>query len=124
LEEEELSFYRMQRGRCSVVDDDAVEVDADVVDAADRSRGRRGRRVDVVESQPRSEVRLLSSPRALFGIVALPISLKSQVLRVIFCIQGRVDVEPPSADDSFRECAVASPRVWQGTVDIDDVAVG
>jgi hypothetical protein len=86
----------MRRGRRGVVDDDAVEVDANVVDAADRSRGRRGRRVDVVESQPRSEARLLSSPRALFGIIALPMSTKSQALRVIFCTQGRVDVEPLS----------------------------
>jgi hypothetical protein len=65
LEEEELSFYRVRCSRCGVVDDDVVEVDADIVDAADRSRGRRGRRVDVIESQPRSEATLLSSPRAL-----------------------------------------------------------
>jgi hypothetical protein len=30
---------------------------------------------------------------------------------------GRVDVEPPSVADSLRECATASPRAWQGTVD-------
>jgi hypothetical protein len=100
-----LSFYWVRRGRRGVVDDDVVEVDADVVDAADQSRGRRGRRVDVVESQPRSEAKLLSSPRALFGIVALLMSMKSQALSMSFRTQGRVDVEPPSAADSLRECA-------------------
>jgi hypothetical protein len=36
---------------------------------------------------------------------------------VIFCTQGRVDVEPPSVADSLRACATASPRAWQGTAD-------
>jgi hypothetical protein len=42
---------------------------------------------------------------------------------VIFCTQGRVDVEPPSVADSLRACATASPRAWQATVDtvVDDV---
>jgi hypothetical protein len=50
-------------------------------------------------------------------------STKSQVLNVIFRTPGRVDVEPPSVADSLRECAAASPRAWQATVDtvVDDV---
>jgi hypothetical protein len=51
-------------------------------------------------------------------------SMKSQVLKVIFRTQGRVDIEPPSIDDSLRECAAASPRAWKATVDrdvVDDV---
>jgi hypothetical protein len=59
----------------------------------------------------------------LFGIVALPMSTKSQVLMVIFCTKGRVDVEPPSVADSLRECAAMSPLAWQAAVDaaVDDV---
>jgi hypothetical protein len=44
-------------------------------------------------------------------------SMKSQVLRMIFRTPGRVDVEPPSIADSLRECATMSPRAWQGTAD-------
>jgi hypothetical protein len=53
----------------------------------------------------------------------LLMSMKSQVLSVSFRTQGRVDVEPPSVVDSLRECATASPRAWQSTVDavVDDV---
>jgi hypothetical protein len=42
---------------------------------------------------------------------------------MIFRTPGRVDVEPPSVADSLRECAAASPRAWQATVDaaVDDV---
>jgi hypothetical protein len=42
---------------------------------------------------------------------------------MIFCIPGRVDVEPPSVADSLHECTTASPRVWQVAVDVivDDV---
>jgi hypothetical protein len=40
---------------------------------------------------------------------------------VIFCTPGRVDVEPPSVADSFRECAAASPRAWQAVVDANVV---
>jgi hypothetical protein len=49
--------------------------------------------------------------------------MKSQVLRVIFRTQGRVDVEPPSVADSLRECATTSPWAWQAAVDaaVDDV---
>jgi hypothetical protein len=40
-----------------------------------------------------------------------------------FRTQGRVDVEPPSVADSLRECAAASPRVYQAAVDaaVDNV---
>jgi hypothetical protein len=62
LEEENLAFIGCGV-EAAVVDDDVVVE----VDAADRSRRCRGRRVIVVESQPRSEVKLLSSPRALLG---------------------------------------------------------
>jgi hypothetical protein len=49
---------------------------------------------------------------------------KSQVLMVIFRTPGRVDVEPPSVADSLRECATASPRVWQAIVDeVEDEVV-
>jgi hypothetical protein len=48
-------------------------------------------------------------------------STKSQVLRVIFCTPGRVDVEPPSVPDSLRECAASSPRAWQVAVEMDVV---
>jgi hypothetical protein len=34
-----------------------------------------------------------------------------------FRTQWRVDVEPPSAADSLRECATTSPRAWQAAVD-------
>jgi hypothetical protein len=34
----------------------------------------------------------------------LLMSMKSQVLSVSFCTQGRVDVEPPSVADSLRKC--------------------
>jgi hypothetical protein len=37
---------------------------------------------------------------------------------VSFRTQGRVDVEPPSG----AECAMASPRVWQAAVDVDQGA--
>jgi hypothetical protein len=47
--------------------------------------------------------------------------MKSQVLRVIFRTQGRVDVEPPSVADSLRECTAASPRAWQAAVNADVV---
>jgi hypothetical protein len=50
-------------------------------------------------------------------IVALLMSTKSQVLRVIFRTPGRVDVEPPSVVDSLRKCAAASLRAWQAAVD-------
>jgi hypothetical protein len=49
-------------------------------------------------------------PPSAVGIVALPMSTKSRVLRVIFCTQGRVDVEPPSVADNFREYATTSPE--------------
>jgi hypothetical protein len=48
-------------------------------------------------------------------------STKSQVLRVIFCTPGRVDVELPSVADSLRECAASSPRAWQAAVETDVV---
>jgi hypothetical protein len=51
----------------------------------------------------------------------LLMSMKSQVLRVIFRTPGRVDVEPSSVADSLRECAEASPRAWQSVVDVDVV---
>jgi hypothetical protein len=60
-------------------------------------------------------------PPRVVEIVALLMSMKSQVLRVIFRTPGRVDVEPPSIADSLRKCAVTSPRAWQGTVDVDVV---
>jgi hypothetical protein len=56
-------------------------------------------------------------PPSAVGIVVLLMSMKSQVLRVIFCTPGRVDVKPPSVADSLRECAMSSPRAWQGTID-------
>jgi hypothetical protein len=56
-------------------------------------------------------------PPSAVGIVALLMSTKSQVLKVIFCPSGRVDVEPPSVADSLRECATTSPRAWQAVVD-------
>jgi hypothetical protein len=40
----------------------------------------------------------------------LLMSMKSQVLRMIFRTPERVDVEPPSVADSLRECAAASPE--------------
>jgi hypothetical protein len=40
-----------------------------------------------------------------------------------FHTQGRVDVEPPSVADNLRECAAASPRAWQATVDADVVDI-
>jgi hypothetical protein len=40
----------------------------------------------------------------------LLMSTKSQVLRVSFCTQGRVDIEPPSVADSLCECVMTSPR--------------
>jgi hypothetical protein len=48
-------------------------------------------------------------------------STKAQVLRVIFCTPGRVDVEPPSVADSLREYATSSPRALQAVVDADVV---
>jgi hypothetical protein len=51
----------------------------------------------------------------------LLISMKSQVLRVIFCTPGQVDVEPPSVANSLRECVTAIPRAWQAAVDVDIV---
>jgi hypothetical protein len=49
-------------------------------------------------------------PPSAVGIVALLMSMKSQVLRMIFRTPERVDVEPPSVADSLRECAAASPE--------------
>jgi hypothetical protein len=53
----------------------------------------------------------------------LLMSMKSQVLRMIFRTPGRVDVEPPSVIDSLRKRATVSPRAWQAAVDVavDDV---
>jgi hypothetical protein len=48
-------------------------------------------------------------------------SMKSQVLRVIFRTPGRVDVESPSVANSLRECAAASPRAWKAGVNVDVV---
>jgi hypothetical protein len=48
-------------------------------------------------------------------------STKLQVLRVIFCTLGRVDVEPPSIADSFRERVMTSPRAWKAAIDADVV---
>jgi hypothetical protein len=50
-------------------------------------------------------------------------SMKLQVLRVIFRTQGRVDVEPLSVADSLRECALSSPRAWEAVVDADVVEI-
>jgi hypothetical protein len=52
----------------------------------------------------------------------LLMSMKSQVLRVIFRTPGQVDVEPSSIADSLRECAAAIPRAHQAAVDaaVDD----
>jgi hypothetical protein len=36
-----------------------------------------------------------------------------KVMSVSFCTQRRGDVEPPSG----AECATASPRAWQASVD-------
>jgi hypothetical protein len=49
-------------------------------------------------------------------------SMKLQVLMVVFRTPGRVDVEPPSVADNLRECAATSPRAWQAAVDavVDD----
>jgi hypothetical protein len=43
-------------------------------------------------------------------IVVLLMSMKSQVLGVIFRTSGRFDVEPPSVADSLRECTTVSPE--------------
>jgi hypothetical protein len=51
----------------------------------------------------------------------LLMSMKSQVLRVIFHTPGRVDVEPPSVADSLRECVTTSPQAWQSAVNADIV---
>jgi hypothetical protein len=62
-------------------------------------------------------------PPSAVGITVLLMSMKSQVLRVIFRTPVRVDVEPPSVADSLRECAMTSLRAWQAVVDVavDDV---
>jgi hypothetical protein len=62
-------------------------------------------------------------PPSAVGIAVLLMSMKSQVLKVIFRTPGRVDVEPPSVADSLRECTTTSPRAWQAAVDavVDDV---
>jgi hypothetical protein len=63
-------------------------------------------------------------PPSVVGIVALLMSMKSQVLSMSFRTQGRVDVEPPSVADSLRECAATSPRAWQVVVDdVEDEVV-
>jgi hypothetical protein len=49
-------------------------------------------------------------PPSTVGIIALLMSMKSQVLMVIFCIPWRVDVEPPSVADSLRECTTTNPQ--------------
>jgi hypothetical protein len=48
-------------------------------------------------------------------------SMKLQVLKVIFRTQGRDDVEPPSVVDSLRECVMTSPRARQAVADADVV---
>jgi hypothetical protein len=40
---------------------------------------------------------------------------------MIFCIPGRVNVEPPSVADSLRECTMTSPRAWQAGAETDVV---
>jgi hypothetical protein len=63
-------------------------------------------------------------PPSAVGIFALLMSMKSQVLRVIFRTPGRVDVEPLSVADSLHECATASPRAWQAAVnDVENEVV-
>jgi hypothetical protein len=54
------------------------------------------------------EGKVVVEPPSAVRITVLLMSMKLQVLRVIFCTPGQVDIEPPSVADSLRECAMAS----------------
>jgi hypothetical protein len=54
------------------------------------------------------EGKVVVEPPSDVRITVLLMSMKLQVLRVIFCTPGRVDIEPLSVADSLRECAMAS----------------
>jgi hypothetical protein len=54
------------------------------------------------------EGKVVVEPPSAVRITVLLMSMKLQVLRVIFCTPGQVDIEPLSVADSLRECAMAS----------------
>jgi hypothetical protein len=54
------------------------------------------------------EGKVVVDPPSAVRITVLLMWMKLQVLRVIFCTPGRVDIEPLSVADSLRECAMAS----------------